>query len=156
MSDPADLPFSKQAQLKRPWNCRAGNDGCERTKPCRSCLGRRVRRRGQKDQRRGVRALENLYGVDAAQWRGLMANEENYNHLPVRTENKGGQAASVVATKFLASESQSEAARPVGDVRPFVATFIPPGWGENDGLIVIRLSKLPQVMATLIETWAAS
>jgi hypothetical protein len=49
--------------------------------------------------------------------------------LPVRVEVKSGAAggANAVGKWFDASKKQSDASKAVGDVRPFVAAFIPDG-----------------------------
>lgn len=139
---PDDLPFSKAAQAGRVWVCRAENDGCTRKQPCRSCLGRRNRRKGQVKQRQAKKLL----GVPNARFRGADAHEEAWGgHL--RNETKAGAQAGPVWTRFLLSEKQSEQNRAIGDARPFVATFMPDG--VSDGLFVCRLSKLPEVVMAL-------
>lgn len=72
-------------------------------------------------------------------------------HLPgsVRIEVKSGAQAGPVWTAYLKSEAQSEAARSIGDTRPFVASFEPKG--TSDGLVVFRRSKLLETVAAMAE-----
>ena len=137
------LSFPRLDKTTRPWNCPKGDPDCSRTKPCASCRGARNRRKGKRGQGANRKILEDVFDVEVS-WRGKLANEETADHLPVRYENKAGKLAGPVATAYLKAESQSEAARAVGDLRPFVATFSPDGWA--DGLVVIRLSRLGAVL----------
>jgi hypothetical protein len=79
------------------------------------------------------------------------ANHEELARGTVRYECKAGKAggANSVWLKYLVCENQSEASRPIGDNRPFVAAFEPDGTSE--GLIVFRRSKLPDVVSALAE-----
>lgn len=75
-------------------------------------------------------------------------HEENWRGR-VRVEVKSGHRESVpVQTRYLATEAQSEAARSIGDNRPFMAVFMPPGTSE--GYVVIRLSRLTEVALALV------
>jgi len=140
-----DVPdgFPRLKGETRPWSCKAGVDTCTRTAPCPACRGARNRRKGKRGQGQNRRVLEDVFDAHA-RWAGDLANEETASHLPVRYENKAGRMAGPVATAYLHAEAQSEAAKAVGDLRPFVATFSPDNWG--DGLIVIRLSRLRAVL----------
>jgi hypothetical protein len=84
----------------------------------------------------------------------LSPGHEEFLGGSVRVEVKAGAQVKPVFTKFLASEAQSEAARPVGDHRPFVAVFMPEG--TSDGLAVVRLSALHEFAAALVEQWGAA
>jgi hypothetical protein len=111
--------------------------------PCKVCLGRRARRSGVTKQRVARRAL----GISGP---SLGADHEENWRGRVRVEVKSGHRESVpVQTRFLACEAQSEAARSIGDNRPFMAIFMPPG--TSDGLVVIRLSQLAEVARCLTE-----
>ncbi len=70
---------------------------------------------------------------------------------PVRTESKAGLKAKTVATAYNASRAQSEAARPTGDVRPFVASFCPDG--SKHTLFVIRDDDLETAVFAMAEAW---
>jgi len=110
---------------------------------CKRCLGRRARRSGVAKQRVARRAL----GIDGP---SLGADHEENWRGRVRVEVKSGHRESVpVQTRFLGCEAQSEAARSIGDNRPFMAIFMPPG--TSDGLVVIRLSQLAEVARCLVD-----
>jgi hypothetical protein len=137
----------------RPWKCRRDEPSCTRTSPCASCRGARNRRKGKRAQAESRRALDATFGVQAS-WAGKLANEETWDHHPVRSEGKAGKAggANAVGRHYLAAEAQSEAARPVGDARPFIAMFSPDGMG--DALFVIRRSRFSAVLEAYVEAWA--
>lgn len=129
----------------RPWRCKAGDESCTRTKPCRSCLGRRSRRSGQTRQRAAAKGL----GVPPGRYRGERANEEGWRWA-FRAEVKSGAQCTPAATRYLLAEAQAEAARPQGDPRPFLAVLMPKGWAESEGLVVMRLSTWKAHVAPLI------
>jgi hypothetical protein len=148
---PEGFPRSKADTAGRVWKCRKDDEACTRTKPCPSCRGARNRRKGKRGQGFNRRALEDLCDVKAS-WAGKLANEETADHLPVRYENKAGKAggANTIARHYLAAEAQSEAARAIGDTRPFIASFSPDGM--SDGLIVVRTSVLPAFVQAVVES----
>lgn len=117
---------------------------CQASGKCRSCLGRRNKRYGHRKQAKARKAL----GVPDSKFLGMMAHEELFAGL-IRTEVKAGKQVDPVMTRFLLSEKQSEQNRAHGDVRPFVAVMMPTGC--SDGLAVIRLSALPEVVFALAE-----
>jgi hypothetical protein len=145
---PEGFPRSKEEQSGRVWVCKAGNDPCSRTAPCRSCLGRRNRRSGMVKQRAARKALEVVTGKQAAQFASLTSNEEGWR-LPVRVEVKSGAQCNPVWTKFAATEAQANAAKSAGDARPFLAVFM--GTRTSDGLVVCRLSELGRVHEALVD-----
>lgn len=126
-------PLPKQT---RPWVCPKDDADCTRAKPCRSCLGRRSRNKGKRKQRIAQRGL----GIPMTLFHGANGEESNWRG-PFRAEVKSQAQANPVATRYLAAERQSEATRPIGDHRPFVAVYMPDGWG-SEGLVVVRISKL--------------
>jgi hypothetical protein len=107
---------------------------------CPSCIGRRNRRKGSRKQRGAGKAV----GVPPAKFGSQKAHEENWRG-PVRLEVKAGRQVQRTATVFLAAEAQSETARAVGDPRPFAMVAMPDGWGESEGLVVVRLSDFQRV-----------
>lgn len=131
------------------WNCRKDDAACTRKQPCNSCRGARNRRKGKRRQNGTLRVFEDVCDVRAT-WAGKRANEETYDHLPIRNENKAGHAggANAVGRHYLASEGQSEANRAIGDLRPFLATFSPDGMGDD--LFVGRMSLLPQIIEAIV------
>jgi len=76
----------------------------------------------------------------------MLGNEEAWM-LPVRVEVKSGAQVRTVWTKFLLAEEQSNAHRAVGDLRPFVQVVMADH--TNDGLAVMRLSQLQQILEAL-------
>ncbi len=141
-------PGFPREKTTREWNCRANNTFCTRTKPCRSCLGRRNRRKGSRGQSDARKVLERVTGTSAS-WAGRLANEETWSHLPVRMEVKAGRSngANAVFGHYFKAEKQAGAAKSVGDSRPFVAAFKPDG--VNDVLYVVRGSQLAAVVDAL-------
>lgn len=143
--------FPKLEKQTRPWKCKRGlpEHVCSRTKPCVACRNRRNRNKGKRGQHANRRVIEDVTGVQAS-WRGKLANEETADHLPVRYENKAGRAggANTVATHYLKAEAQAEAAKRIGDNRPFIATFSPDGM--SDGLFVIRASQFAAVIEACV------
>lgn len=135
-------PILKPSEAK-PWVCRKEDPACTRKVPCRSCLGRRNRRSGLKKQRDARKTL----GIPSAKFAGLNGNEENWRG-PVRVEVKSGAQAKPVWTRYALSEDQAESNKAVGDARPFLAVFMPPGM--TDGLFVGRISQL----AAIVEAFA--
>lgn len=74
-------------------------------------------------------------------------NEEDYAGL-LRMESKSGAIVKPLFTSYLKAEAQSEAARPIGDTRPFVMTArVQPT--SADGLIVLRESRLQETVYAL-------
>jgi hypothetical protein len=120
------------------WECPKGNDPCARTKPCKSCEGRRNRRKGARKQAAARRAL----GVPAARYVGETAHEESWQGVFLG-EVKAGKQVQSLAARFLAAERQAEAKRADGDARPFAFIAMPAGW--NDGVIAFRISAWQQL-----------
>lgn len=138
-------PIEKQT---RPWVCKKNIESCTRTKPCKSCLGRRNRRKGNEAQNQAIKVLEKISGAQP-RFRGQRANEETADHLPVRIEVKSGAktGANAVFGHYFKAERQSDAAKAVGNPKPFVAAFRPDG--VNDCLYVVRGSQLEAVLNAL-------
>lgn len=153
MSLPLDrehvMPITKEVQVGRVWRCKAGNDPCTRTEPCRSCLGRRNRRKGSSKQRMALSAI----AAPNPRYGSQRAHEENILG-GLRAEVKAGQQVKAMTTRYLAAEAQSELARPLGDVRPFAFLAMPDG--ISDGLFVCRLSKLRDVVEALVLNYGDS
>lgn len=141
--------FPKLEKQTRPWVCKRGNEDCTRKKPCVSCRNRRNRNQGRDKQRAGVKAIEQAFDVSFGRFQGQRAHEENMRG-PIRIEAKSGAQCGPAATRFLKSEAQSEAARPLGDTRPFAEVLMPYGWG-SDGIFSCRLSKLREVFEALTQ-----
>jgi len=65
----------------------------------------------------------------------------------MRVEMKAGAQISPIVTRYRTAEQQSEQHRALGDIRPFVLVAMPDG--ESDGLAVMRLSVLADLLAVL-------
>lgn len=114
--------------------------------PCNPCRGRRNRRSGKAKQAAARKAFEAQTGTQA-RWRGLLANEETFNHLPVRIEVKSGAQCGPAWTRFLAAEAQSDQAHALGGTKPFLAVLM--AKDTSDGLVCFRLSQLERVVEAL-------
>jgi hypothetical protein len=134
---PAEFPIAKRA---RPWNCGWSNPTCTRSAPCPRCRGRRNRQKGLRKQRTARKGL-----VPDPLWWSELANEENWRGM-LRLEVKSGAQVRGIATKYLAAEAQADAARAVGDLRPFGFVAMPDEWG-SEGLVVVRLSLMRALVA---------
>jgi hypothetical protein len=102
---------------------------------CHRCRGSRNRSSGLKKQR----AARKLLDVPAARFHGELGNEESWR-FRFRVEVKSGQVVQSMATRYLAAERQSFENKAIGDPRLFVFVAMPGGWGNNDGLVTMRLS----------------
>lgn len=137
-------PFPKEKQLGRPWTCPLEVEGCVRSAPCPSCLGRRNRRSGLKKQREARKRL----GVPDAKFHGQNGNEENWRGV-FRVEVKSGQQVKALATRFLEAEKQSDGNKAVGDPRAFLFVAMPAGM-SNEGIVALRLSVWESQIAPVL------
>lgn len=142
-------PLSKEAQLARS---PGGNRRCATTGvykgscKCPRCLGARNRRKGKRSQREVRKALS----LRDEKWAGRQANEETWNASALRFEVKSGKQVQPVATRYVAARNQSDAARAIGDVRPFVFVAVPDG---SQPLVVVRADELPAVVHAFMDEW---
>ena len=122
----------------------ASRDGMRRVRGCGDPVarGKRNKRKGQRKQARATTAL----GVPRS---SIRPGHEEFLPGTVRIEVKAGAQVRPMHTAFLRGETQSEAARPFGDHRPFVFVAMPDG--EGDGLVAFRLSVLREVVAAFVE-----
>lgn len=123
----------------KPWrdDTRCVRRGCD----CPRCRGRRSKEKGSRRQTAARKALR------VPNTSSMAPGHEEHFAGAVRVEVKAGKQVGPVLTRFLRAEVQSEASRPIGDHRPFVAVFMPEG--TRDGLVVFRTSALPEVVAAL-------
>ena len=145
------LPFSKEAQLERspgqPRYCdETGVRVTRRECDGPICRGRRNRAKG----RRGQKKARDMLGLQPERWAGRHANEETWT-AAVRVEVKAGAQVKPVATRYVAARNQSDAARPIGDLRPFVFVAAPDG---TQPLVVIRQDELRDVVYALVQEWS--
>lgn len=121
---------------------REGRDGKRRVKGCGDPVarGKRNRAKGDGKARKARKAL-GLVGVNSR-------HEEHWGGA-FRVEVKAGAQINPIFTRYRLAEHQSEVARPLGDIRPFVMVAMPDG--ESDGLVVMRLSDFANITVLLQE-----
>lgn len=124
----------------KPW--RDGSNCNRNCKGCAHCKGLRSRRRGA----RGQAKASNLLGIPAS---SLRPGHEEFARGAVLWEHKEGAQSRPVLTRYHLSREQAEAARAVGDHRPFVATF---GY-DGTTVAVFDLKAGPEVVAALAEMY---
>ena len=108
--------------------------GCE----CVRCRGKRNRTKGDSKARQARKTL----GIP-----GVMSRHEEHWGGKCRVEMKAGAQVGPIATRFDNARAQSEAARPIGDNRPFMMVAMPDG--QKDGIVLMRLSDFVQTYGTL-------
>lgn len=140
---PCGCGCDRYGTLKAP--NRAGVRCVRGCNACASCRGKNNRRKGD---RRAAKARKTL-GLIGANSR----HEEHYGG-PVRYENKAGAQVGPILTRYLAARAQSEAARPIGDNRPFVFSASPDGVSYD--LFIVRSDELEAVVFAMAEAWGAS
>jgi hypothetical protein len=136
--------------------CGCGLDGVYRVKPwasngvlcvkhgckCRQCQGKRNKTMGAKSQRRGKKKL----GLVSAG--SIHTGHEENDSGWVRWENKyGASFTGPVFTAYAKAEAQSEAQRPIGDLRPFI--FRSENARARYGLITFRDDRLEETVEAL-------
>lgn len=126
--------------LKKPW--RDGVTCVARRCKCKRCEGKANRKRGD-DKAAKVRKQLGLGGANTR-------HEELWGG-PVRVESKSGGIARPVVTAHLNARAQSEAARAVGDHRPFLGAFT--GTGSQKAIYTIGADELEAVVFALAEAW---
>lgn len=109
---------------------------------CPRCTGKRNKRKGQAKQAKATTAL----GIPRS---ALSPGHEEFLGGTVRVEVKAGAQVKAAVTAYLRMEAQSEAARPVGDHRPFVGVAMPDG--ASYGVVMIRTDRLTEAVAALAE-----
>lgn len=145
-----ELPFSKEAQVGQERYCdESGESVLRRNCNGPSCRGRRNRRKGKRGQTVARKALM----LSNEQWSGRQANEETWTSA-LRVEVKaGGRVANPVQLRYDQMREQSDAAKAIGDTRPFAACV--KADGHSDVIVMIRGSDLPNVVAALLDEWSA-
>jgi hypothetical protein len=76
----------------------------------------------------------------------LTRHEENWGGA-FRTEIKAGLQVGPIATRFQAAKAQSDAAKALGDIRPFLMVAMPDG--TTDGIVLMSLSEFSELVALL-------
>ena len=119
---------------------REDRQGKRRIKGCGdpSARGRRNRAKGDSKARRARKKL----GLGGH----LTRHEENWGGY-FRTEVKAGAQVGPIATRFQTAKAQSDAAKALGDIRPFIMVAMPDG--TTDGIVLMSLSEFSELAAIL-------
>jgi hypothetical protein len=110
-------------------------------------------KRGLTNKNKG-RRKQNLarkkLNIPDTKFRSQMGNEESWQG-EVRVEVKAGKQVQTLWTKYLKAKEQSDTNTRIGDTRPFLFVAMPDG--TSNGLVVMELDKLEEIVFALIETW---
>lgn len=122
---------------------RVGRDGLRRVKGCGDPVarGRRNRSKGDAKARRARKKL-GLTGY-------MTRHEENWGGA-FRVEVKSGAQIGPIETRFRDAANQSNAAKALGDVRPFLMVAMPDG--SSRGIVLIDLDEFVQLVAEIVES----
>lgn len=115
--------------------------GCSVSK-CPKCRGVNNKRKGARKQAKAVTAL----GIPRT---SIHPGHEEFMGGLVRVEVKAGAQIKPCVTAYLRMEAQSEAARPIGDNRPFVGVAMPDG--ASYGVVMFRTDRIGETVAALAE-----
>tara|TARA_R100000773_G_C4185993_1_gene93765 strand:+ start:203 stop:664 length:462 start_codon:yes stop_codon:yes gene_type:complete len=88
--------------------------------------------------------------IPDTKFRSQMGNEESWLG-EVRVEVKAGKQVQTLWTKYQKAKEQSDSNTSIGDTRPFMFVAMPDG--TSNGLVVVELDKLDEVVFALLETW---
>ena len=88
--------------------------------------------------------------IPDTKFRSQMGNEESWQG-EVRVEVKAGKQVQTLWNKYQKAKEQSDANTRIGDTRPFMFVAMPDG--TSNGLVVVELDKLDEVVFALLETW---
>lgn len=119
---------------------RASRDGRRRVRNCGdpAARGKRNRTKGDAKARRARRKL----GLGGH----LTRHEENWGGM-VRTEIKAGKQVGPIYTRFQDAKAQSDAAKAMGDIRPFVMVAMPEG--TSKGIVLMDLDEFAEIISDL-------
>lgn len=120
-----------------------GRDGKRRVRGCSdpAARGKRNRTKGDNKARMARRKL----GL-AATGNAGSRHEEHWSGA-LRIEAKAGAQVQPIATRFYAAKSQSDAAKALGDIRPFAMVAMPDG--KSDGIVLMTLEEFSELLALL-------
>lgn len=102
--------------------------------------GKRNRRKGDSKARRARKKL----GLGGH----LTRHEENWGGA-FRVEIKAGAQIKAIATRFNAAKLQSDAAKALGDIRPFAMVAMPDG--SSEGIVLMTLSEFSELASLLVD-----
>ena len=109
-------------------------------------LGLTNKNKGRRKQNLARKKLN----IPDTKFRSQMGNEESWKG-EVRVEVKAGKQVQTLWTKYLKAKEQSDTNTSIGDTRPFLFVAMPDG--TSNGLVVMELDKLEEIVFALIETW---
>jgi len=89
--------------------------------------------------------------IPDTKFRSQMGNEESWLG-EVRVEVKAGKQVQTLWTKYQKAKEQSDGNTRIGDTRPFMFVAMPDG--TSNGLVIVELDKLDEVVFALLKTWA--
>lgn len=90
--------------------------------------------------------------IPDTKFRSQMGNEESWQGQ-VRVEVKAGKQVQPIWNKYLKAKEQSDSNKNIGDTRPFMFVAMPDG--TTNGLVIVELDKLDEIVFALLETWEA-
>lgn len=105
-----------------------------------SARGRRNRTKGDSKARRARKKL----GLGGH----LTRHEENWGGY-FRTEIKAGLQVGPIATRFFLAKAQSDAAKALGDIRPFIMVAMPDN--TSKGIVLMDLEEFAEIASILTE-----
>lgn len=111
---------------------------------CPRCMGKRNRQKGDRKAAQARRRL-NLSGANTRHeehWRGSLL-----------IEAKAGAQVGPIWTRFKAARDQAEAARAIGDLRPFVMVAAA---DRAPILLVLDINDVLEVAAAILDDWSES
>lgn len=88
--------------------------------------------------------------IPDTKFRSQMGNEESWQGQ-VRVEVKAGKQVQPIWNKYLKAKEQSNSNKNIGDTRPFMFVAMPDG--TTNGLVIVELDKLDEIVFALLETW---
>ena len=122
---------------------RADRQGKRRIRGCGdpNARGRRNRTKGDSKARRARKKL----GLGGH----LTRHEENWGGI-FRTEVKAGAQVGPIATRFQLAKGQSDAAKALGDIRPFIMVAMPDG--TTKGIVLMDLDEFSDLISLIQES----
>lgn len=122
---------------------KAGRDGKRRVKGCNDPVARGKRNRSKGDAK--ARKARRTLGLSATGKAGTR-HEEHWGGL-FRVEVKAGAQVHAIETRFRNAKAQSDEAKAMGDIRPFLMVAMPDG--TSDGIVLMTLSEFSELAALL-------
>ena len=122
---------------------RLGRDGNKRVKGCNDPVARGKRNRTKGDTK--ARNARKKLGLSATGKAGSR-HEEHWGGM-FRVEVKAGAQVGPIWTRFVAARNQSQAAKALGDIRPFAMIAMPDN--TTDGIILMSLNEFAELVSVL-------